>query len=121
MLVAAVKALAAQSPALKDADKGLLPDVKDVREISVHIAKAVIRQAVEEGVAGEEGIPEDEADLEEWIREQMVRKFLMQFPLPVQAGSSKSNRAERSVCRSPTRNYPTLPILPQIYTLQIFF
>lgn len=71
MLVAAVKALAAQSPALKDPDKGLLPDVVNVREISVGIAKAVIQAAVEEGLATQEGIPEDEADLEEWIREQM--------------------------------------------------
>ena len=71
MLVAAVKSLAAQSPALKDPDKGLLPDVIHVREISVHIAKAVIRQAVDEGLATQEGIPDDEEDLEEWIREQM--------------------------------------------------
>ncbi|KAF8853998.1 hypothetical protein BDZ45DRAFT_706757 [Acephala macrosclerotiorum] len=71
MLVAAVKALAAQSPALKDPDKGLLPDVVNVREISVHIARAVIKQAIEEGVATEEGIPTNDEDLEEWIREQM--------------------------------------------------
>jgi malate dehydrogenase (oxaloacetate-decarboxylating) len=71
MLVAAVKALAAQSPALKDPDKGLLPDVVNVREISVHIARAVIKQAVEEGLAQEKGIPDNEEDLEEWIREQM--------------------------------------------------
>ncbi|KAN0093474.1 hypothetical protein V8E51_016658 [Hyaloscypha variabilis] len=71
MLVAAVKSLAAQSPALKDPDKGLLPDVIHVREISVHIAKAVIRQAVDEGLATQVGIPDDEEDLEEWIREQM--------------------------------------------------
>jgi malate dehydrogenase (oxaloacetate-decarboxylating) len=71
MLVAAVKALAAQSPALKNPDKGLLPDVEDVREISVHIAKAVIQQAVEEGLAQETGIPADDADLDEWVREQM--------------------------------------------------
>jgi len=71
MLVAAVKALAAQSPALKDPDKGLLPDVVNVREISVHIAKAVIQQAVDEGLATEKGIPSDGVDLEEWIREQM--------------------------------------------------
>ena len=44
MLVAAVKALAAQSPALKTLTKALLPDVTDVREISVHIAKAVINK-----------------------------------------------------------------------------
>ena len=71
MLVAAVKAIAAQSPALKDPDKGLVPDVIDVREISVHVAKAVIRQAVEEGLATERGIPDDEGELEEWVREQM--------------------------------------------------
>lgn len=71
MLVAAVKALAAQSPALKNPDKGLLPDVIDVRDISVHIAKAVIKQAVEEELATEKGIPSDDEELEEWIREQM--------------------------------------------------
>jgi malate dehydrogenase (oxaloacetate-decarboxylating) len=71
MLVAAVKALAAQSPALKDPDKGLLPDVVNVREISVHIARAVIRQAEEEGLATVEDIPEDDQLLEEWVREQM--------------------------------------------------
>lgn len=71
MLVAAVKALSAQSPALKNPDKGLLPDVADVREISVQIAKAVIRQAVAEGLAQEKGIPTEDGDLDEWVREQM--------------------------------------------------
>jgi malate dehydrogenase (oxaloacetate-decarboxylating) len=71
MLVAAVKALAAQSPALENPDSGLLPDVVDVREISVHIAQAVIKQAVEEGMAQGEGIPTTDEDLEEWIRDQM--------------------------------------------------
>jgi malate dehydrogenase (oxaloacetate-decarboxylating) len=71
MLVAAVKALAAQSPALKDPTKGLLPDVSDVREISVHIARAVIRASQEEGLNMETEIPEGEEDLEEWVREQM--------------------------------------------------
>lgn len=71
MLVAAVKALAAQSPALKDANKPLLPDVVDVREISLRIAKAVINAAVEEGLAQEKTIPNDDNELEEWIRAQM--------------------------------------------------
>ncbi|TKA81173.1 hypothetical protein B0A49_01886 [Cryomyces minteri] len=71
MLVAATKALAAQAPALKDPNAGLLPDVTDVREISVQIAKAVIQQAVKEGLNQEKDIPDDDADLEEWIREQM--------------------------------------------------
>lgn len=71
MLVAAVKALAAQSPALKNPDKGLLPDVINARDISVHIAKSVIKTSVEEGLAQEKDIPTDDGDLEEWIREQM--------------------------------------------------
>ncbi|KAH8692435.1 putative malate dehydrogenase [Talaromyces proteolyticus] len=71
MLVAAVRALSAQSPALRDPNKPLLPDVVDVREISVHIAKAVIQAAIEEGLAQEKNIPENDAELEEWIRAQM--------------------------------------------------
>lgn len=71
MLVEATKALAAQAPALKDPDAALLPDVEDVREISMKIAAAVIKQAVKEGVAQEEHIPESNEELEEWIRVQM--------------------------------------------------
>jgi malate dehydrogenase (oxaloacetate-decarboxylating) len=71
MLVAACKTLAEQAPALKDPDKGLLPDVIDVREISVKIARAVIKQAVDEKLAQEKDIPIDEKDLEEWVRAQM--------------------------------------------------
>lgn len=71
MLVAAIKVIAAQSPALKDPAKGLVPDITDVREVSVHIAIAVIKQAIEEGLAKEKGIPEEEEELEEWVREQM--------------------------------------------------
>lgn len=73
MLVAAVKALAAQSPALKDPFKGLLPDVTEVREMSVKIAMAVIKTAVDEGYARREGIPKDDEELEEWVRVQMWR------------------------------------------------
>ena len=71
MLVAAVKVIVAQSPALKDSTKGLVPDVVNVREISVHIAKAVIKQAVDESLAREKKIPGDDGELEEWVREQM--------------------------------------------------
>ncbi|KAK4949178.1 NAD-dependent malic enzyme, mitochondrial, partial [Elasticomyces elasticus] len=60
------------APALKDPNAGLLPDVTNVRDISVKIAAAVIRQAVEEGLQQQDGIPcGDEGELEEWIREQM--------------------------------------------------
>ncbi|KAJ5873840.1 Malic enzyme NAD-binding [Penicillium soppii] len=71
MLVAAVEALKARSPALKDADKPLLPDVEDVRDISVDIAAAVIKCAVQEGLAQQDGIPDDDSELREWIQVQM--------------------------------------------------
>lgn len=71
MLVAAVEALKAKSPALEDSDCPLLPDVEDVREISVDIAASVIRCAVEEGLAREKDIPKDDGELREWIRAQM--------------------------------------------------
>jgi len=71
LLVAATKALASTSPALKDPTAALLPDVTEVREISVQIAKAVISEAVKEGLNQEHNIPTDNSELEEWIREQM--------------------------------------------------
>ncbi|KAJ4156117.1 hypothetical protein LMH87_001330 [Akanthomyces muscarius] len=71
MLVAAVEALKAKSPALEDPTAALLPDVEDVREISVEIAASVIQCAVEEGLAQEEGIPSEDDELKEWIRAQM--------------------------------------------------
>jgi malate dehydrogenase (oxaloacetate-decarboxylating) len=71
MIVAASKALAAAAPAIQDPTKPLLPDVEEVRDLSVSIAKAVIQQAVQEGLAQEEGIPREDSELEEWIRAQM--------------------------------------------------
>ena len=71
MLVAAIRVIAAQSPALKDPAKGLVPDITDVREVSVHIAMEVIKQAIEEGLAMEKDIPKEDDELEEWVREQM--------------------------------------------------
>jgi malate dehydrogenase (oxaloacetate-decarboxylating) len=97
MLVAAVKALAAQSPALKDPDKGLLPDVVNVREISVHIARAVIKQAVEEGLATEKGIPSDDGELEEWIREQMWDPVYRQLKAVEKKGANRHARGEAGV------------------------
>ena len=74
MLVAAVQALAAQSPALQDPNRGLLPDVVRVREVSVHIAAAVIKCAVDEGLTQAPEIPsgdDGDGDLKEWIQAQM--------------------------------------------------
>lgn len=71
LLVAAVQALASAAPVLNGSGAGLLPDVEDVREISVQIARNVIKKAVEDNLAQEENIPANDEDLEEWIREQM--------------------------------------------------
>jgi malate dehydrogenase (oxaloacetate-decarboxylating) len=71
MLAEGVKALAEQSPALQDPDKGLVPDVDQAREVSVKIAMAVIRAAQDESLARTEGIPDSDKDLEQWVRAQM--------------------------------------------------
>ena len=105
MLVAAVKALAAQSPALKDPDKGLLPYVINVREISVHIARAVIKQAVEEGLAQEKGIPDNDDDLDEWIREQMWDPLYRPLRLVEREGASRNARGELGIAGSSSVNY----------------
>lgn len=46
MLMAGVNSLASLSPALSNPEASLLPDLADVREISVVVAAAVVRQAV---------------------------------------------------------------------------
>ncbi|KAK4554241.1 NAD-dependent malic enzyme, mitochondrial [Recurvomyces mirabilis] len=94
MLVAATKALAAQAPALKDPDAALLPDVTDVREISVKIAAAVIRQAEKESLAQQEGIPRDDVELDEWIREQMWNPVYRPLRKVEREGASRSARGE---------------------------
>jgi malate dehydrogenase (oxaloacetate-decarboxylating) len=71
MLVAAVQALASAAPIVNGSGAGLLPDVEDVREISVKIARNVIKKAVEDDLAQEKDIPDNDEELEEWIREQM--------------------------------------------------
>lgn len=74
LLVAAVKALASQAPAVKggNAAEGLLPDVTAVRDISVVVAAAVIEKAVQDGLAQRE-VPHRGEALKKWIREQMWR------------------------------------------------
>ncbi|AEO59529.1 hypothetical protein MYCTH_2307908 [Thermothelomyces thermophilus ATCC 42464] len=71
MLIAAVQGVSELSPALKDDTAPLLPGVEVVREVSVRVARKVIQAAMEEGLATQEGIPTDENELDEWIREQM--------------------------------------------------
>jgi malate dehydrogenase (oxaloacetate-decarboxylating) len=71
MLFAAVNGVVELSPALKDDTAPLLPGADAVRNVSVRVARKVIQAAVDEGVATEPGIPQNEEELDEWIREQM--------------------------------------------------
>lgn len=52
MILAGAQRLAALSPALKDPDDALLPDVADAPDVSFEIAVAVAEQAISEGIAG---------------------------------------------------------------------
>jgi malate dehydrogenase (oxaloacetate-decarboxylating) len=53
MINEGIKALAKLSPALKDPDEALLPDLGDsLRDVSMAIATAVANQAHKEGLAG---------------------------------------------------------------------
>lgn len=71
MIIAAAKALAARSPALKNPDDALLPDMKDVRETSTYVAAAVIKAAVTEGLAQNSDIPADDDEIRQWVIKHM--------------------------------------------------
>ncbi|KAI1751792.1 malic enzyme [Xylaria castorea] len=100
MLVAAVRGVADLSPALRDDTAPLLPGVEEVRNVSVRVAREVIKTAVEEGVAAEEHIPDDDADLEEWIREQMWDPVYRPLQRVDTAGASRQAKAELKVVGS---------------------
>lgn len=73
MLMAGVHALASLSPALHNPEASLLPDLADVRSVSVSVAAAVVRQAVEDGNASDQetvDVVNGKADLglEDFIR-----------------------------------------------------
>ena len=51
MFMAAAEALVDVSPAVKEHGASLLPSLKDIREVSRHIATQVAKQAQEDGVA----------------------------------------------------------------------
>src|ERR1700760_1418816 len=68
ILVAATKAVVSVSPILENDFAPLLPDVEDVRAVSVEIAAGVIKSAIKEGLSQVEDIPEDDAVLRDWIR-----------------------------------------------------
>ncbi|KAI0867534.1 malic enzyme [Hypoxylon argillaceum] len=100
MLVAAVRGVAGLSPALEDDRAPLLPGVEEVRNVSVRVAREVIKAAVEEGVATEDDIPDDEEVLEEWIREQMWEPVYRPLKRVDTAGASRQAKAELKVVGS---------------------
>lgn len=56
MFMAGIQALAKLSPAFEDPNASLLPDLSEVRSVSVHVAAAVVRQACEEGRTRDETV-----------------------------------------------------------------
>lgn len=105
MLVAAVGAVAALSPALRDPAAPLVPGVADVRAVSARIARDVIRAAVAEGVATQDGIPpcadgDDLADLDEWVKEQMWDPIYRPLKRVEAKGASRRAKAELKVVGS---------------------
>jgi malate dehydrogenase (oxaloacetate-decarboxylating) len=67
MFAAAARALAVASPAARDSDAKLLPDVDDLRSVAVAVARAVALQARTEGLCE----PYDEAALDGLIARKM--------------------------------------------------
>ncbi|KAI3318481.1 malic enzyme [Xylariaceae sp. AK1471] len=100
MLVAAVRGVAGLSPALKDDTAPLLPGVEEVRNVSVRVAREVIKAAVEEKVATERDIPENEDELEEWIREQMWNPVYRPLKRVEAESASREAKAELKVVGS---------------------
>lgn len=95
MLVAAVRAVASLSPTLQSSTAPLLPNVTDVRKVSVRVAREVIKAAVEEGMTMEPEIPsEEDAELEDWIREQMWDPEYRPLRFVEMGGASRSARGE---------------------------
>lgn len=94
MLVAAVRGVAALSPTIESPTAPLLPDVVDVKRVSVRVAREVIRAALEEDVATESGIPTDDEELDEWIREQMWEPEYRPLRFVEMGSASRSARGE---------------------------
>ncbi|KUI59695.1 NAD-dependent malic enzyme, mitochondrial [Cytospora mali] len=103
MLVAAVEAVAEMSPALKESTAPLVPGVDSVRDVSVNVARKVIRAAEKEGLATEEGIPGDDEELKEWIREQMWNPVYRPLKYVNPKGASRLAKGELGMVGSVER------------------
>lgn len=68
MIVAGVDAIASLSPALTDPDASLLPDLTDMRNVSMKVAAAVALAAKHEGLARAKDLPDSLDDMEQYAR-----------------------------------------------------
>ena len=100
MLLAAVQGVAELGPVLEDDTAPLLPGVDVVRDVSVRVARKVIQAAVEEGVATEGDIPEEDGELDEWIREQMWDPVYRPLKYVDKDGASREAKGEMNVVGS---------------------
>ncbi|ROT39472.1 NAD-dependent malic enzyme [Sodiomyces alkalinus F11] len=103
MLVAAIQGVAQMSPALEDETAPLLPGVDSVREVSVRVARRVIQAAMAEGLATEVDIPTADADLDEWIREQMWEPEYRPLRLVGAESASRAAKGELKIAGSMKR------------------
>ena len=73
LILAGVKALADLSPLVDDPHGALLPNLGTIRNVTVNVAMAMVRQALEDGVATAEGIPDgkNNHELRSWIESFM--------------------------------------------------
>ena len=79
MLLAAVKAMATDAPALKDPTKGLVPDVTDARRVSVSIAVAIIQKAKKLHLCREPEVPDADDDIQAWVKKQMWQPVYKEY------------------------------------------
>ncbi len=81
MLMAAVKAMARDAPALKDSTKGLIPDVIDARKVSLSIAVAIIKEAKELHLCREPEIPDADDDIQMWVEQRMWQPVYKEYKI----------------------------------------
>jgi malate dehydrogenase (oxaloacetate-decarboxylating) len=76
MIMSAAKALAALSPTLKNKKAPLLPPITDSRKVSLPVAEAVGKQAIEEGLAGVADERSFEKELREYVWEPVYLPYV---------------------------------------------
>ena len=97
MIVAAAHGAAELSPALKDPEAALLPDISDVRSTSVNVAVSVIQQCVKERLNRVRDIPKDEEELKKWVVDQMWKPEYRPLAKVAEHVASKEAKGELGI------------------------